>query len=122
MQRFDAAVGDITITYDRSEEVDFTLPYTERGVAMVVPVKDQREGQGWLFLQPLEPALWVVAWASFVFTAGVLWVLEHQENRYFRGSLGSQIGFVLYFTFSTLVFAHSECSVFYSNKRSRIRV
>ena len=39
-QMFDAAVGDITIRENRFLSVDFTLPYTESGVFMLVPMKD----------------------------------------------------------------------------------
>ena len=42
MQVYDAVVGDITIVANRSLYVDFTLPYTESGVSMVVLVKDDK--------------------------------------------------------------------------------
>ncbi|KAF3434905.1 hypothetical protein FNV43_RR21992 [Rhamnella rubrinervis] len=37
LQNFDAVVGDTTITSNRSLYVDFTIPYTDMGVGMVVP-------------------------------------------------------------------------------------
>ncbi|CAL8090470.1 unnamed protein product [Prunus armeniaca] len=39
---FDAVVGDTTFRGNRSLYVDFTMPYTESGVVMVVPVIDMR--------------------------------------------------------------------------------
>ncbi|CAA7408161.1 unnamed protein product [Spirodela intermedia] len=108
LQKFDAVVGDITITYDRSLSVDFTLPYTGRGVAMAVPAKDQRGENGWIFLKPMVLELWLAAGAFFVFTGAIVWVLEHRVNNGFRGPRASQIGSVFYFSFSTLVFAHKE--------------
>ncbi|URE08206.1 hypothetical protein MUK42_04415 [Musa troglodytarum] len=36
MQKYDAVVGDVTIRANRSLYVDFTLPFTESGVSMVV--------------------------------------------------------------------------------------
>nr|POE85277.1 glutamate receptor 2.1 [Quercus suber] len=39
IQKYDAVVGDTTIVSNRSLYVDFTLPYTESGVSMVVLVK-----------------------------------------------------------------------------------
>ncbi|CAD6219183.1 unnamed protein product [Miscanthus lutarioriparius] len=72
---FDAAVADITITADRSQHVDFTLPYI---------------------------------FAFFVFTGFVVWAVEHRSNKEFRGPPSYQIGTLLYFGFSTLVFAHRE--------------
>uniref|UniRef100_A0A8R7UK58 Ionotropic glutamate receptor L-glutamate and glycine-binding domain-containing protein n=1 Tax=Triticum urartu TaxID=4572 RepID=A0A8R7UK58_TRIUA len=41
-QKYDVAIGDITISHNRTSYVDFTLPYTESGVAMVVPAKSSR--------------------------------------------------------------------------------
>ncbi|CAN7003906.1 unnamed protein product, partial [Brassica oleracea var. botrytis] len=35
--KYDAAVGDITITFNRSSYVDFTLPFTELGLGIVAP-------------------------------------------------------------------------------------
>ncbi|XP_039047806.1 LOW QUALITY PROTEIN: glutamate receptor 2.2-like [Hibiscus syriacus] len=39
LQKFDAAVGDITILANRSRYVDFTLPYLQSHVSMVVKIK-----------------------------------------------------------------------------------
>ncbi|BAS96556.1 Os06g0190000 [Oryza sativa Japonica Group] len=39
----DAAVGDITITADRASQVEFTMPYTESGVSMLVLAKNESE-------------------------------------------------------------------------------
>ncbi|KAK9911411.1 hypothetical protein M0R45_035322 [Rubus argutus] len=64
LKKFDAVVGDITITWNRSQYVDFTVPYTE--------------------------------------------LVEHPTNTEFQGTPGKQIGTVLWFSFSTLVFAYTE--------------
>ncbi|CAD6219142.1 unnamed protein product [Miscanthus lutarioriparius] len=105
---FDAAVADITITADRSQHVDFTLPYMSSGISMVVPMRDQRSKRPWAFLKPLRYDLWLVSFAFFVFTGFVVWAVEHRSNKEFRGPPSYQIGTLLYFGFSTLVFAHRE--------------
>ncbi|KAL0891375.1 hypothetical protein Bca101_015358 [Brassica carinata] len=38
--KYDAVVGDTTISANRSKYVEFSLPYTPSGVGLVVPVKD----------------------------------------------------------------------------------
>ncbi|KAM1012682.1 hypothetical protein ACFX2C_042905 [Malus domestica] len=43
LKNFDAVVGDTTIRASRSLYVDFTMPYTESGVVMVVPTRDTRK-------------------------------------------------------------------------------
>ncbi|KAG6425765.1 hypothetical protein SASPL_109969 [Salvia splendens] len=50
LQNIDAAVGDVTITSYRSRFVDFTVPYTEPGLAMLVPTTDQEMKNGWIFM------------------------------------------------------------------------
>ncbi|KAL4298271.1 hypothetical protein GQ457_12G019310 [Hibiscus cannabinus] len=40
---YDAVVGDVTIVANRSLFVDFTLPYTESGVSMLVPIRDNKK-------------------------------------------------------------------------------
>ncbi|CAL9117504.1 unnamed protein product [Musa textilis] len=106
--KYDAVVGDVTITANRSMFVDFTLPYTVSGVSMVVPLRDQHSKNAWIFLKPLTTDLWLVSAAFFVFTGAVVWTLEHRRNEEFQGTPGQQLGTVFYFSFSTLVFAHRE--------------
>ncbi|XP_026408762.1 glutamate receptor 2.9-like isoform X2 [Papaver somniferum] len=109
-QKYDAAVGDITITASRSELVDFTLPYAEGGVSMVVLVKKDMSKDTWIFLKPLEWKLWVTTGAFFFIIGAVIWILEHRVNREFRGGPHPlyQWGIMLSFSFSTLVFAQKE--------------
>ncbi|KAI3900414.1 hypothetical protein MKW92_011379 [Papaver armeniacum] len=109
-QKFDAAVGDITITANRSEYVDFTLPYNEGGVSMVVLTKQDMSKNAWIFLKPLEWKLWVTTGAFFLIIGAAIWILEHRVNREFRGGPHSayQLGTMLSFTISTLVFAQKE--------------
>ena len=107
MQNFDAVVGDVTIIANRSLYVDFTLPYTESGVSMIVPVKENTHTSAWTFLKPLTMDLWLGSFAFFIYTGFVVWVIEHRIHMEFRGPLSHQIGTIFYFSFSTLVFAHS---------------
>ncbi|KAK2979004.1 hypothetical protein RJ640_023586, partial [Escallonia rubra] len=103
-QNFDAAVGDITITSNRSLYVDFTLPFTDLGVGTVAPLSNSM----WIFLEPLEGSLWVTTACFFILTGFVIWVIEHAVNEEFQGSPTQQIGTVLWFSFSTLVYAHRQ--------------
>ncbi|KAK2979244.1 hypothetical protein RJ640_021150 [Escallonia rubra] len=105
---FDAAVGDITIRANRSIYADFTLPYTESGVLMIVPVKDNKEKNVWVFLRPLTWELWVTTFCSFVFIGFVVWFLEHRINEEFRGPPSHEVGLIFWFSFSTMVFAQKE--------------
>ncbi|KAL1538006.1 hypothetical protein AAHA92_26795 [Salvia divinorum] len=105
---FDAVVGDITVTANRSVYADFTFPYTESGVGILVPIKPNERKNAWIFMKPLTTGLWITIGAFFVYTGFVIWVLEHRVNKAFRGPPKQQVGMIFWFSFSTLVFAHRE--------------
>ncbi|KAM7477594.1 hypothetical protein LguiA_025807 [Lonicera macranthoides] len=105
---FDAVVGDVTIRADRSLYVDFTLPFTESGINMIVPVKDKKAKNAWVFLKPLTWDLWVTSFCFFIFIGLVIWILEHGINEDFNGTLPQQLGTSFWFSFSTMIFAHKE--------------
>lgn len=108
-QKVDVVVGDITIVADRSEFVDFTLPYSESGVSMLVSVTSDEKEHMWIFLRPFKWNLWLVSFISFIFTGFVVWLLECRDNTDFgRGPPQQQIGLIFWFTFSTLVFTQSQ--------------
>nr|POE92761.1 glutamate receptor 2.2 [Quercus suber] len=103
--KFDAVAGDTTIIANRTNYIDFTLPYTESGVTMVVPIKDNERKNAWVFLKPLTWDLWITSGLFFVFIGFVVWVLEHRVNEEFRGPPSHEIGTSLWYSFSTMVFA-----------------
>nr|POF07337.1 glutamate receptor 2.7 [Quercus suber] len=107
-KKWDAIIGDIAIIADRSKYFDFTLPYTESGVQMVVLVKHDERKSLWVFLKPLSLNLWLTTGVAFIFTGFVIWVLEHRINTEFRGPPAQQLGLIFWFSFSTLAFAHRE--------------
>ncbi|KAF2569636.1 hypothetical protein F2Q68_00027659 [Brassica cretica] len=106
--KWDAVVGDITITSNRSSYVDFTLPYTESGVSMIVPVRSNKNKNAWVFLKPWSLDLWITTGCFFVFIGFVVWLFEHRVNTDFRGPPHHQIGTSVCFSFSTMVFAHQN--------------
>ncbi|KAK7828664.1 glutamate receptor 2.2, partial [Quercus suber] len=57
--------------------IDFTLPYTESGVTMVVPIKENDRKNAWVFLKPLTWELWITSGVFLVFIGFVVWALEH---------------------------------------------
>ncbi|KAJ0833664.1 putative periplasmic binding protein-like I [Helianthus annuus] len=107
-KKYDVVIGDVTIRADRSSFVDFTLPYTESGVSMIIPIKKDDRKNAWVFMRPLETQLWLTTCAFFIYTGVVVWVLEHRVNKEFRGRPYKQVGMIFWFSFSTLVFAHKE--------------
>ncbi|TVU09644.1 hypothetical protein EJB05_43130, partial [Eragrostis curvula] len=74
------------------------------GGAVPRPAQQARLG----LLKPLHYDLWLVSFAFLLFTGFAVWAVEHRVNEEFRGPPSYQIGTLLYFGFSTLVFAHSN--------------
>lgn len=107
-KEYDGVVGDSTITTKRLDLVDFTQPYMESGLEIIVPWKNMRRNNEWAFLQPFTPAMWVTTGTFFLFTGAVIWTLEHRTNYAFRGRPQKQIVTSLWFIFSTLFFAQRE--------------
>ncbi|KAI3724699.1 hypothetical protein L2E82_36485 [Cichorium intybus] len=104
---FDGAVGDIAIVTNRTRIVDFTQPYAASGLVVVAPFKKMNTG-AWAFLRPFSPTLWAVTAAFFLVVGTVVWILEHRINDEFRGTPKRQIITILWFSLSTLFFAHRE--------------
>ncbi|KAJ6333441.1 hypothetical protein OIU77_009335 [Salix suchowensis] len=103
---YDAAIGDITILSERAELVEFTQPYAESGLSMIVPLKT--EDTTWIFLKPFGLDMWIVSGALLIYTMLIIWFLEHQTNPEFSVPWKYQFGTALWFTFSTLFFAQRE--------------
>ncbi|KAG6617664.1 hypothetical protein I3842_Q142700 [Carya illinoinensis] len=103
---FDAAVGDIAIVTNRTKSVDFTQPYIESGLVVVAPIK--KFSRAWAFLRPFTPWMWVVTAAFFLIVGTVVWILEHRINDDFRGPPKKQLVTIMWFSFSTMFFAHRE--------------
>ncbi|KAG6428087.1 hypothetical protein SASPL_112336 [Salvia splendens] len=100
-EELDALVGDVTVTANRSEHVDFTFPYSESGVVIVVPINPKGRRSAWIFMKPLTYCLGLTIGAFFVYTGFGI-------NKAFRCPPKQQVGMIFWFSFSTLVFAQGE--------------
>lgn len=90
LQYFDAAVGDIVITMNRTKIVDFTQPYIDSGLVVLAPVKRQKSN-AWAFLQPFTLEMWCIIGVFFIVVGIVVWILEHRINEEFRGPPKKQV-------------------------------
>ncbi|KAL5774342.1 hypothetical protein ACOSP7_011899 [Xanthoceras sorbifolium] len=118
----DAIVGDVTILAKRTKIVEFTQPYAESGLSMIVPAKSEESAlmllrpftwtmwvvTAWMFMRPFTWTMWVVTGAILIYTMLIVYLLEHKQNPEFNGPWHNQIGTALWFTFSSLFFAHRE--------------
>ncbi|KAI7754654.1 hypothetical protein M8C21_030933 [Ambrosia artemisiifolia] len=106
LKKFDAVAGDVTILSDRHEFADFTQPYTESGLEMIVPVRSRLSNQPWLFLKPFTAKMWWITAAVTIYNGFVIWLIERNHNKDLQGphpiSIITQIGIILWLAFSTL--------------------
>ncbi|XP_077246921.1 glutamate receptor 3.3 isoform X2 [Tasmannia lanceolata] len=107
---FDAVVGDIAIVTSRTKVLDFTQPFIESGLVVLAPVRKSNTS-AWAFLRPFTVEMWFVTGAFFLVVGVVVWILEHRINDEFRGPPKKQVVTILWFSFSTLFFAHKENTV-----------
>ncbi|KAK9284339.1 hypothetical protein L1049_023510 [Liquidambar formosana] len=101
-QTFDAAVGDVEVTADRCQLAEFSQPYVESGLVMVVPLKSYKSERPWMFMKPFTKWMWSLMAAMSLFTGFIIWSIEHGSNPDFSGRVSQQLSNILWFSFSTL--------------------
>ncbi|XP_022971646.1 glutamate receptor 2.2-like [Cucurbita maxima] len=114
-KKFDVVVGDITIVANRANYVDFSLPFTDSGVTMLVPVKRNLHRSMWVFLKPLSLGLWLTAIAVSIATGAVLLILEHNGRSESLRPL-NLLCLILWFPVSSMVLPERQIV---TNTRSR---
>ncbi|XP_051150475.1 glutamate receptor 2.7-like isoform X2 [Andrographis paniculata] len=75
-QDYDIVVGETTIWSPRTEFVDFSLPYSETGVVLVV--RNRRPLDIWIFIKPLRWDLWLAIIVACVYMGVALHILERR--------------------------------------------
>lgn len=95
----------------RANHVDFSLPYTDSGVTMLVPIKHNMHRSMWVFLKPLSLDLWLTTIAASTATGIVLLILEHNGRRESLQPL-ELLCLILWFPFSSLVLPESKLNFF----------
>nr|KAJ0203647.1 hypothetical protein LSAT_V11C500274800 [Lactuca sativa] len=101
-EKFDAIAGDVTIVARRHEYVDFTQPYTESGLEMIVPIRSKLSNQPWLFMKPFTAQMWWLIAAITLYNGFIIWLIEKPHCKHLQGSIITQIGIVIWLAFTTL--------------------
>ncbi|KAL3514526.1 hypothetical protein ACH5RR_027243 [Cinchona calisaya] len=105
----DAAVGDTQIMADRYEIADFSQPYLDSGLVMIVTEKRDVTAARFIVLKAFKLSMWIVMAAMTVYTGVVIWLNEHaNDNPDFGGKFPQNIGSMLWFSVTVLSFAHRE--------------
>lgn len=99
-------VGDVTILAKRSANVTFTEPYLGSGLSMLVRVKPDHKT--FMLTKPFSRAVWVLIFATLIYTGIIIWYIEHERNPEFHGPWWTQLGATLWFMFTSVFFAHGD--------------
>ncbi|TYI28097.1 hypothetical protein ES332_A05G220200v1 [Gossypium tomentosum] len=99
----DAEVEDTEIMAYRYQYAEFSQPYLESGLIMVVTAKPDKSKERWVFLETFTRRMWLITIAMHTFIGFVIWLIEHAENPNL-----TRFGAVLWFSITVLFFAHRE--------------
>ncbi|RDY02382.1 Glutamate receptor 2.8, partial [Mucuna pruriens] len=102
LKNFDAVI-DVTIISYRYQYAEFTQPYTDPGVVMVVPLKSKVEHRAWLFMKPFTKTMWVLILAMIIYNGFILWMLERRHSPEIRGSVLNQTGTMAWLALTPLI-------------------
>ncbi|WJX75739.1 hypothetical protein P8452_59241 [Trifolium repens] len=98
----DGAVGDTGIMAYRYSLVDFSQPYIESDLHMVVTEQPEKS-KTWKFLDAFTKEMWLLIAAIHIFVGFVIWLIEGEDNPDLSG-----IGSMLWFLVTVLFYAHRE--------------
>lgn len=93
---------------NRYKHAEFTHPYTESGLVMIVPVQSKTCNKAWLFLKPYTNAMWVLIGAINVYNGIVVWLIERHYWPELKGSALNQMITLLCLAFTTLFSLHGN--------------
>ncbi|XP_022961655.1 glutamate receptor 2.7-like isoform X4 [Cucurbita moschata] len=102
-KEFDGAIGDFGIVAHRLQYVEFSEPYLENAVVMIVKEKPLEWTQLWLFMKAFNAQMWLIMLSMHIFVSSVIWLIEREHNDALRG-----FGNMLWFSVSVLFYAHGE--------------
>lgn len=102
MKKYDAAVGDIAIITRRYEHAEFTHPYSEAGLVMIVPTRKDTSNKALLFTKPFTVTMWISVAVVTVYNGFVVWFIERNHCPEHEGSMFNQAGTLVCLSFTTL--------------------
>ncbi|XP_074354304.1 glutamate receptor 2.7-like [Apium graveolens] len=109
-QSLDAAVGDTEIMADRYKIAEFSQPYMESGLVMVVTVRPDSTNESFMFLRAFTMKMWLLMAVMSLYTGFVVWLTENVESNpdFESSSVYHHVGKMLWFSVTVLSFAQRE--------------
>lgn len=89
---------------DRCQYAQFSQPYVDSGLVMVVPEKSEKSKSTWM-LKTFTPTLWLQIAGMHMLVGFVVWLIERSNNPEFSGA-----GSMLWFCVTVIFYAQSKCN------------
>lgn len=74
-QRADLAIADLTITFDREQVVDFTMPFMNLGISVLYRKPVKQPPNLFSFLSPLSLDVWIYMATAYLGVSVLLFIL-----------------------------------------------
>ncbi|CAB3407428.1 unnamed protein product [Caenorhabditis bovis] len=78
----DLAVASLTISYGRSEVIDFTVPYMHLGISILFKKPRPDDSDYFRFLDPLSAQVWMMTFASYVMISVAIWLIANPYEQF----------------------------------------
>ncbi|KAL5736445.1 hypothetical protein ACOSQ2_031233 [Xanthoceras sorbifolium] len=101
LKEFDAVVGDVAIVASRCRYAEFTHPYSESGLVMIVPLQ-KSANKALMFMKPFTKAMWIIIGIITVYNGFIVGLIERNHWHELQGSAVHQTGAFLWLSFSSL--------------------
>lgn len=85
-KKADLAVGAFTITYQREQAIDFTKPFLNLGISILLKRPVKRSPSLFSFLSPLTIDVWFYMIAAYLAVSMILFVLSHLSSKVRKNS------------------------------------
>lgn len=110
VQSLDAAVGDTEIMADRYIYAEFSQPYIESGLVMVVPVKPGVKESKFIALSPFTMKMWLLFAGVSMATSTIVWLSEFStgNEQFTKNSLLEIICSILWLSVTIASFSQSK--------------
>uniref|UniRef100_M1ADQ8 Glutamate receptor n=1 Tax=Solanum tuberosum TaxID=4113 RepID=M1ADQ8_SOLTU len=108
-KNLDAAVGDTSILAERYEYAEFSQPYIDSGLVMIVTERPRLNKVQFIAIKAFKLKLWILLAVMSMSTGVVIWLNEYvNDNPDFSGSFPQLIGSMLWFSVTVLSFSQRE--------------
>ncbi|XP_076044322.1 glutamate receptor ionotropic, kainate 2-like [Oratosquilla oratoria] len=74
-RRADMAITDLTINYEREEDVDFTMPFMNLGISILFKKPQKQAPSLFSFLSPLSLEVWIYMMTAYVGVSLLMYIL-----------------------------------------------